>query len=314
MLKLIEFIELNKVPFLEIETNGAKQILSKKDVNDRYKVITFFILPPSVEELKNRILNRNTENNDAINIRMQKAIDEINDQHLFKHKIVNDDAELGCQKSNSDNKGRNIKFMDFGRVSEKGTRRLENQDAVAILNNENCTVLLLCDGMGGHYGGAIASSTTVKVFKQRFDNNFPNSDENDSNIYIKWIRETISACKKEMTKIGDRDEAKLDMGTTVTGALVNSKYKFILIFNIGDSRTYILDNSDQITQATVDHNYLNQLISDGISEQEAKKSTNRFSLTSALGPTKNTRLDISTILSDDYNRVKAIISTKWWNS
>ncbi len=39
---------------------------------------------------------------------------------------------------------------------------------------------------------------------------------------------------------------KLDMGTTVTGALVNSKYKFILIFNIGDSRTYILDNSDQI--------------------------------------------------------------------
>ncbi|WHL49845.1 hypothetical protein HYE36_07035 [Mycoplasmopsis bovis] len=102
---------------------------------------------------------------------------------------------------------------------------------------------------------------------------------------------------------------KLDMGTTVTGALVNSKYKFILIFNIGDSRTYILDNSDQITQATVDHNYLNQLISDGISEQEAKKSTNRFSLTSALGPTKNTRLDISTILSNDYNRVKAIIST-----
>ncbi len=34
---------------------------------------------------------------------------------------------------------------------------------------------------------------------------------------------------------------KLDMGTTVTGALVNSKYKFILIFNIGDSRTYILE-------------------------------------------------------------------------
>ncbi|QQH20927.1 guanylate kinase [Mycoplasmopsis bovis] len=98
MLKLIEFIELNKVPFLEIETNGAKQILSKKDVNDRYKVITFFILPPSVEELKNRILNRNTENNDAINIRMQKAIDEINDQHLFKHKIVNDDAELAAKK------------------------------------------------------------------------------------------------------------------------------------------------------------------------------------------------------------------------
>lgn len=89
---------LNKVPFLEIETNGAKQILSKKEVNDRYKVITFFILPPSVTELKNRILNRNTENKEAINIRMQKAIDEINDQHLFKYKIVNDDAELAAKR------------------------------------------------------------------------------------------------------------------------------------------------------------------------------------------------------------------------
>ncbi|EIN15020.1 Protein phosphatase [Mycoplasmopsis agalactiae 14628] len=199
--------------------------------------------------------------------------------------------------------------MDFGRVSEKGTRRLENQDAVAILTNENCTVLLLCDGMGGHYGGAIASSTTIKVFKQCFDNNFPNSDESEIDSYIKWIRETIKACKKEMIKIGDRDEAKLDMGTTVTGALVNSKEEFILIFNIGDSRTYILDNSKQITQVTVDHNYLNQLISNGVPEHEAKKSANRASLTSALGPTKKTRLDISTVFPDDYKRVSAIIAT-----
>lgn len=45
-----------------------------------------------------------------------------------------------------------------------------------------------------------------------------------------------------MIKIGDRDEVKLDMGIIVIGVLVNFKEKFILIFNIGDSRIYILDN------------------------------------------------------------------------
>ncbi|WP_029513376.1 guanylate kinase [Mycoplasmopsis primatum] len=82
----------NRIPFLEIETFGAKQILNNADVHKKYKVLTFFIMPPNIEELKNRILNRNTENADSVEKRMQKAIDEMKDANLFEHIITNNDA------------------------------------------------------------------------------------------------------------------------------------------------------------------------------------------------------------------------------
>ncbi|WP_373422732.1 guanylate kinase [Mycoplasma tauri] len=88
----------NKVPFLEIETNGAKQILEKESVLQNYNLLTFFILPPTIDDLKQRILNRNTESEDSINKRLDKAIAEINDKHLFKHIIINDDANKAASE------------------------------------------------------------------------------------------------------------------------------------------------------------------------------------------------------------------------
>ncbi|VEU75488.1 guanylate kinase [Mycoplasmopsis maculosa] len=82
----------NKIPFLEIETNGAKQILKNVLTNKQYKIITLFLLPPSIEELKSRIENRNTENDEAIQKRLLKAEEEISDSNIFQYKIINDDA------------------------------------------------------------------------------------------------------------------------------------------------------------------------------------------------------------------------------
>ncbi|MBZ4195267.1 PP2C family protein-serine/threonine phosphatase [Mycoplasma tauri] len=200
--------------------------------------------------------------------------------------------------------------MDFGRVSDIGTRRLENQDALAIFTNENFILLLLCDGMGGHYGGSIASSTTIKVFQQEFDKSLTqyfNSSEVDS--YMEWVKNTINKTKKEMIRISDHDEAMMDMGTTVTGALVNLRDKFILFFNVGDSRTYVLTTLGELHQITSDHNYLNQLISEGIPEREARKYRNHVALTSSLGPDKRTKIEFFTVKHDVFNQVYSIIST-----
>ncbi|MGV2392476.1 UNVERIFIED_CONTAM: guanylate kinase [Campylobacter lari] len=82
----------NKIPFLEIETNGAKQILENPHNHKKYKLITIFVLPPTIDELRSRIINRKTETPDAINKRLIKAQDEINDANLFKYQIINDDA------------------------------------------------------------------------------------------------------------------------------------------------------------------------------------------------------------------------------
>ncbi|WP_036461373.1 guanylate kinase [Mycoplasma simbae] len=80
------------VPFLEIETKGAKKILQNKDATSKYNIITVFILPPSFEELKSRIIGRNTETEESIAKRMQKAEEEIAEKDIFKYHVVNDDA------------------------------------------------------------------------------------------------------------------------------------------------------------------------------------------------------------------------------
>ncbi|WP_318023837.1 guanylate kinase [Mycoplasmopsis californica] len=86
------------VPFLEIETLGAKKILQNTENFNKYNIITVFILPPSFHELKQRIVGRNTETEDSITMRMQKATEEIADRHIFKYNIINDDPHRAANE------------------------------------------------------------------------------------------------------------------------------------------------------------------------------------------------------------------------
>ncbi|MGV2392474.1 UNVERIFIED_CONTAM: hypothetical protein O8I53_05565 [Campylobacter lari] len=112
-----------------------------------------------------------------------------------------------------------------------------------------------------------------------------------------------------MIKISDRDEAKLDMGTTVTATLINHKYRFALVFNIGDSRTYVLTTYGELKQITVDHNLLNQFIKDKIPEHIARKNRRHAALTSALGPSKTTTIEVFTLTGKQFNLIYAILAS-----
>ncbi|UUM19246.1 guanylate kinase [Mycoplasma sp. 1018B] len=83
----------NNIPFLEIETHGAKQILAIPNIEKKYNIITFFVSPPSFEDLKSRIWNRNTETNEAIESRLLKAKEELEERKYFKNQIINDIPE-----------------------------------------------------------------------------------------------------------------------------------------------------------------------------------------------------------------------------
>ncbi len=71
--------------FLEIELAGAKQIISKMP-----DAITIFISPPSIEELRQRLLKRGTESIDTINKRIEIAKNELEEKQIFKYNIIND--------------------------------------------------------------------------------------------------------------------------------------------------------------------------------------------------------------------------------
>ncbi|MBR2999034.1 MAG: serine/threonine-protein phosphatase [Mycoplasmataceae bacterium] len=166
-----------------------------------------------------------------------------------------------------------------------GVVREENQDRAAVFENDYVLVAVLCDGMGGHFGGSIASSIAVETFKNRM--NYLRS--NEDNVY-EWFKETIKKAQQNMILESGNDESKRDMGTTITSAIVFKDRKNIVIFNIGDSRTYLFDG--QLHQITVDHNLMNYYIkNEGISSFEAAKMPGAAALTSALGPSKKTNIE-----------------------
>ncbi len=76
-----------QVPVLDIDVKGAIH------VQDLYpkQILTIFIEPPSIEELKRRLESRGTETADSLQARISKASYEISFKHSFQHVIVNDD-------------------------------------------------------------------------------------------------------------------------------------------------------------------------------------------------------------------------------
>lgn len=74
--------------FLEIEVNGARQVREKMPDG-----VFLFLTPPDLMELKQRIINRGTEDIETINKRMEKAVDEIKTMHDYDYAIVNDKVE-----------------------------------------------------------------------------------------------------------------------------------------------------------------------------------------------------------------------------
>ncbi|MDF2535859.1 MAG: guanylate kinase [Bacillales bacterium] len=79
--------------FLEIEVEGAKQ------VRDKFPDGLFiFLAPPSLEELKNRIVTRGTESDEAIEGRLKTAREEIDMMSLYDYVVVNDDVQVASEK------------------------------------------------------------------------------------------------------------------------------------------------------------------------------------------------------------------------
>ncbi len=88
-----ETLNKGKDVFLEIEVEGAKQVREKFPDG-----LFIFLVPPSLSELKNRIVTRGTETEEVINNRMSVAKDEIEMMHLYDYVVENDQVELACER------------------------------------------------------------------------------------------------------------------------------------------------------------------------------------------------------------------------
>lgn len=171
--------------------------------------------------------------------------------------------------------------------------RKTNQDDVNFKLLSDCMAWsVVCDGMGGANGGDIASKEAVNFITDYLSNNL---SENISHQDIEQV--FVSAVKKAndvIYSMSQEDKQLSGMGTTVVLAMV---YDHILhVVHVGDSRAYVV-NDTQISQVTLDHSIVQELINNGeITLEQAETHPRKNIITRALG--------ISSEVSVDYRSVE----------
>lgn len=100
-----KFSEGNNV-ILEIEVQGALQV--KKNKPD---AVLIFMIPPTIEELKNRLVNRGTETDDVIQTRLKRAEEEIELINHYDYIVVNDNISDAVEQIKSIVKAEKLKIQ-----------------------------------------------------------------------------------------------------------------------------------------------------------------------------------------------------------
>ncbi|WP_281749700.1 guanylate kinase [Spiroplasma ixodetis] len=81
---------------LEIEVDGASQVL--KNYEHRNDIMSIFIMPPSYQELEQRIRMRASESEAIIEKRLNKAKEEFKVQHEYDYIVINDDLDIAVKE------------------------------------------------------------------------------------------------------------------------------------------------------------------------------------------------------------------------
>jgi protein phosphatase len=179
-------------------------------------------------------------------------------------------------------------------MTDVGTQRRHNEDYFGMYSlvekQETATrsklqargLYVLCDGMGGHAAGEVASAMTVKsllgYFQEKWDEELPDSDT---------IREGIWQANQDVYELNQQNASAGSgrMGTTLVLALVQDTK--VAIAHVGDSRIYRYTQKRGLEQLTTDHEVGQREIGRGVEPEVAYARTDAYQLTQAIGPRDN---------------------------
>lgn len=175
-------------------------------------------------------------------------------------------------------------------LTDIGLKRKRNEDnAGYAINEQGDFIALVCDGMGGHDGGDVASAIVVDsvISSFRAEKKFSTMSEQD---VANWIYYLIYETNRYLKTKSEVDNKLDQMGTTIVlVASINNKLYFA---NVGDSRAYYL-RGKKLHQITKDQNLAQYLYETGqITAEEIETHPGQSSLLSSLGPIKEAKIEL----------------------
>jgi serine/threonine protein phosphatase PrpC len=183
-------------------------------------------------------------------------------------------------------------------LSDVGKKRQHNEDAYLI--DESLGLYVVCDGMGGHAAGEVASAQAIKSIKQCVEaekgtlDTFRKAPAENRETATAVAEKAIQKACGDIYAMALADTSKRGMGTTcVLMIVVGSK---ALIGHVGDSRIYLL-RGGQAHRLTEDHTLIQQQIKAGvITKEQAAASQYKNVITRAVGIQASVQVD--TLLVD----------------
>jgi serine/threonine protein phosphatase PrpC len=174
---------------------------------------------------------------------------------------------------------------DFYSATDVGLVRKVNEDSCGVAETPNGVLCVLCDGMGGHVGGAEASGIAVSSIVQYFGK----AKYADMPAALK---EALDFANLQILGTASEKPELQGMGTTACILLVQDDKAWIA--HIGDSRIYLYVAAEhRLHRLTKDHSFVQGLVDQGfIYEEEAEKHPDKNRILKALGLKENISPDI----------------------
>ena len=178
--------------------------------------------------------------------------------------------------------------------SDIGLQRQHNEDFFGVEtevkkkeNSQEKTLqgfglYIVCDGMGGHAAGEVASKMAVETlheyFRQHWQDELPDEETIRQGIWL--TNQKIYQINKD-----NQSSGSARMGTTLVMALVQDNQ--LAITSVGDSRIYRVSRKWGLEQLTIDHEVGQREILRGVEPEVAYARPDAYQLTQALGPRDN---------------------------
>ena len=188
----------------------------------------------------------------------------------------------------------NLRSIADASCTDIGVQRDHNEDFFGVRtliekvenNSENDLsargLYIVCDGMGGHAAGEVASAMAVSELQRYFQSHW-RSQLPDRETIEQGILLTNEALYQ--TNLGNSRSGSGRMGTTLVMVLLQDTQ--CAIAHVGDSRIYRISRKQGLEQLTLDHEVGQREINRGVEPEIAYGRPDAYQLTQALGPRDN---------------------------
>ena len=163
--------------------------------------------------------------------------------------------------------------------TDVGKVRANNQDAPIV--SEKLRLYGVADGMGGHKGGEVASTSARDDLLRELEGKTPS---------VATLSGAIEEVNRQIYHQQEHDDTLTGMGTTLSVLWMSDN--FVYIGHVGDSRVYLLRDGE-FKQMTLDHSLVEQLVREGVlTEEEAQNHPMRNIITRAIGTDESVEVDV----------------------